>query len=105
APPSRCPHRGTASPDPGRESEMNILLDEQAPASAAGWLDRPRGGQPGPSRGWAALGSRRWLQLGLAALWLADALLQLQSVMFSKTFGETLAATPPGDPAHVADPH
>ena len=83
---------------------MSNLLDAQAPASAAGWLDRPRGGQPGLSRGWAALDTRRWLQLGLAALWLTDALLQVQSFMFSKTFGQTLAATAPGNPAVVADP-
>ena len=83
---------------------MSNVLDEQAPASAAGWLDRPAAGQAGLARGWRALGTRRWLQLGLAALWLADALLQVQSFMFSKAFGQTLAATAPGNPAIIADP-
>jgi len=79
---------------------MSNLLDEQAPASAAGWLDR----RDGLARGWAAPDTRRLLQLGLAALWLADALLQIQSFMFSKAFGQTLAATAPGNPAVIADP-
>ncbi len=83
---------------------MSNLLDEQAPASAAGWLDRPRGRQARPTRGWATPDARRWLQLGLAALWLADALLQVQSFMFSQAFGQTLAATAPGNPAIIADP-
>ena len=83
---------------------MSNLLDAQAPASADGWLDRRDGGQAGVARGWAALDTRRWLQLGLAALWLADALLQVQSVMFSKAFGHTLAATAAGNPAVIADP-
>ncbi len=83
---------------------MSNVLDEQAPASAAGWLDRPAAGQASLARGWRALGTRRWLQLGLAALWLVDALLQVQSFMFSKAFGQTLAATAPGNPAIIADP-
>ena len=83
---------------------MSDLLDEQAPASAAGWLDRRDGGRAGLARGWAALDTRRLLQLGLAALWLADALLQIQSFMFSRAFGQTLAATAPGNPAVIADP-
>jgi len=46
----------------------------------------------------------RWLRLGLAATWLLDAVLQLQSFMFTKGFGQTLAATAPGNPAVVAGP-
>ena len=46
----------------------------------------------------------RWLRLGLAATWLLDALLQLQPVMFTKAFGQTLATTAGGNPAVVADP-
>jgi hypothetical protein len=83
---------------------MSNLLDKQAPASAAGWLDRRDGGRAGLAPGWAAPDTRRLLQLGLAALWLADALLQIQSFMFSKAFGQTLAATAPGNPAVIADP-
>jgi hypothetical protein len=83
---------------------MSTVLDEQAPASAAGWLDRPDGGPGGLARRWAALDTRRRLQLSLAALWLIDALLQVQTFMFSKAFGQTLAATAPGNPAIIADP-
>jgi hypothetical protein len=83
---------------------MSNVLDEQAPASAAGWLDRRDGGQASLARGWGALDTRRWLQLSLAALWLVDALLQVQSFMFSKAFGQMLAATAPGNPAIIADP-
>jgi hypothetical protein len=79
----------------------NAALDEQAPAE---WLDRRRRGHPGVARGWAAPDARRWLQLCLAALWLLDALLQVQSFMFSTAFGHTLAATAPGNPAIIADP-
>jgi hypothetical protein len=85
---------------------MSKVLDQQAPASAAGagWLDRPAGGPGGLARVLAALDTRRWLQLGLAALWLIDALLQVQSFMFTKGFGQTLAVTAPGNPAIIADP-
>jgi hypothetical protein len=53
---------------------------------------------------WAAPDARRWLQLGLAAIWLLDGVLQYQSVMFSKAFGQMLAATAPGNPAWIAEP-
>jgi hypothetical protein len=52
----------------------------------------------------AELGARRWLQLALAAIWLLDAILQLQSFMFTEGFGQLLAATAAGNPAIVADP-
>jgi hypothetical protein len=58
----------------------------------------------GVARTWAAPSFRRWLQLGLAAIWLLDAVLQLQSFMFGKGFSQTLAATAPGNPAVIADP-
>jgi hypothetical protein len=48
--------------------------------------------------------ARRWLQLVLAAIWLLDGLLQFQSVMFTRAFGEMLAATAPGNPAVIAGP-
>jgi len=64
----------------------------------ATWLDRPRElTRPKPD-------ARRWLQLSLAAIWLLDGVLQLQSFMFTKGFGQLLAATAPGNPAIVADP-
>ena len=48
--------------------------------------------------------ARRWLQLGLAAIWLLDGVLQYQSFMFTKGFEQMLAATAPGNPAVIADP-
>ena len=48
--------------------------------------------------------ARRWLQLGLAAVWLLDGVLQYQSFMFTKGFEQMLAATAPGNPAVIADP-
>jgi hypothetical protein len=47
---------------------------------------------------------RRLLQLTLAGIWLLDALLQYQSFMFSKGFGQMLAGTAPGNPGVVASP-
>lgn len=46
--------------------------------------------------------ARRALQLGLAGVWLLDALLQYQPVMFSAAFGRMLAATATGNPGVVA---
>jgi len=48
--------------------------------------------------------ARRWLQLGLAVIWLLDGVLQFQSMMFSKGFSQMLAGTAPGNPAAIADP-
>ncbi len=47
---------------------------------------------------------RRMLQLALAAIWLLDAVLQYQSFMFTKAFGQMLAATAPGNPGVIARP-
>jgi hypothetical protein len=48
--------------------------------------------------------ARRALQLGLAAIWLLDAVLQYQGFMFSKGFNQMLAGTAPGNPAVIAKP-
>jgi hypothetical protein len=48
--------------------------------------------------------TRRVLQLALAGLWLLDALLQYQPMMFSRAFGQTLAATADGNPRFIARP-
>ncbi|MGZ4434303.1 MAG: hypothetical protein ACXVW7_11850 [Trebonia sp.] len=48
--------------------------------------------------------ARRALQLGLAGVWLLDALLQYQPVMFTRAFGQMLAATAAGNPGVVARP-
>jgi hypothetical protein len=52
---------------------------------------------------WAPPDLRRWLQLGLAALWVLDGVLQYQSFMFTKAFGQMLAGSADGNPALVAD--
>ena len=44
------------------------------------------------------------LQLALAAVWLLDAVLQYQSFMFTKGFGQMLAGTAAGNPAVIASP-
>jgi len=52
----------------------------------------------------AGLDVRRAPQLGLAAIWLLDGVLQYQSFMFTKAFGQMLAATSPGNPGIVSSP-
>jgi hypothetical protein len=44
------------------------------------------------------------LQLGLAAIWLLDGVLQYQSLMFTKAFGQMIGATSAGNPGVVAHP-
>jgi hypothetical protein len=48
--------------------------------------------------------ARRVLQLALAGVWLLDAVLQYQSFMFTKAFGQMLAGTSAGNPGAVASP-
>jgi len=61
--------------------------------------------QPAPAGLDAArLDARRALQLGLAAIWLLDGLLQYQPFMYTKAFGQMLAATAAGDPSVIARP-
>jgi hypothetical protein len=48
--------------------------------------------------------TRRVLQLALAAIWLLDAALQYQPFMYSKAFGQSLAAAAAGDPGIIARP-
>ncbi|MGP0023161.1 MAG: hypothetical protein ACLPKE_07315 [Streptosporangiaceae bacterium] len=47
---------------------------------------------------------RRALQLGLAAIWLLDGVLQYQSFMFTKAFGQMIGATSAGNPGVIARP-
>jgi hypothetical protein len=44
------------------------------------------------------------LQLGLAAIWLLDGVLQYQSFMFTKAFGQMIGSTSSGNPGVVAHP-
>jgi hypothetical protein len=52
----------------------------------------------------ARLDGRRALQLGLAAIWLLDGVLQYQSFMYTKAFGQMLAGTAQGNPSVIARP-
>jgi hypothetical protein len=47
---------------------------------------------------------RRALQLGLAAIWLLVGVLQYQSFMYTKAFGQMLAGTASGNPSVIARP-
>jgi hypothetical protein len=77
------------------------MSDIAAAAGRAAWR-----GRPGTAAGatWEAPDARRVLQLALAAVWLLDAVLQYQSFMFTKAFGQMLAATAAGNPGTVAGP-
>src|ERR1700732_3195202 len=48
--------------------------------------------------------ARRAFQLVLAGIWLLDAVLQYQSFMFTKAFGQMLAGTAAGNPSVIARP-
>ncbi len=54
---------------------------------------------------WEAPDARRWLQLGLATIWLLDAVLQFQSFMFTRAFGsDMLGSMAANNPWIVARP-
>jgi hypothetical protein len=70
---------------------------------------RPEGDWPGhhsgvPAAAWQAPDTRRLLQLALGALWLLDATLQAQSIMFTRAFSHMLTDSAAGNPALVAHP-
>jgi hypothetical protein len=50
------------------------------------------------------LDARRALQLGLAAIWLLDAVLQYQAFMYSKGFAQMIGGTAAGNPSVIARP-
>jgi hypothetical protein len=52
----------------------------------------------------ARLDVRRALQLGLAAIWLLDGLLQYQPFMYTKAFAQLLGGTADGNPSVIARP-
>jgi hypothetical protein len=56
----------------------------------------------GRAAAWAPPDLRRWLQLGLAAIWVLDGVLQYQPFMFTRAFGQLLAASADGNPAVLA---
>jgi hypothetical protein len=66
---------------------------------------RARGGDRALApAGWPVPDARRRLQLALGALWLLDAILQYQPVMFTRAFSQMLAAAAEGNPALVSRP-
>jgi len=78
------------------------MIENGVVTGASAWpASRRASGVP---RAWAAPSFRRWLQLGLAAIWLLDAVLQLQSFMFGKGFSQMLAGMATGNPGFIADP-
>jgi len=78
------------------------MSENSVSARAAAWpASRRASGVP---RAGAAPSFRRWLQLALAALWLLDAVLQLQSFMFGKGFSQMLARMAAGNPGFIAGP-
>jgi hypothetical protein len=73
-------------------------------AAAGVRLARRSGLDPGAELARGAPDVRRLLQLTLAGIWLLDGVLQYQSFMFTKAFGQMLAATAPGNPRVIASP-
>ena len=65
-------------------------------------LRRRQGGEAQPAV--ATLDLPRALQLGLAALWLLDGVLQFQPFMYTKAFTQMLASSAAGNPAVIARP-
>ena len=70
---------------------------------AAGSAEPGMARAAGRSDAWAPPDLRRWLQLGLAAIWVLDGVLQYQSFMFTRAFGRMLAGGAGGNPAFLAD--
>ncbi len=77
------------------------MTESAVPGNAAAWPGRPSAARAARRE---APDTRRWLQLGLAAIWLLDAVLQYQSFMFTKGFSQMIGATAQGNPAVVASP-
>lgn len=81
-------------------------MSEDAVARDAAWPRRVSAAAivREPAQPWQAPDARRWLQLGLAGIWLLDAILQYQAYMFTKSFSQMLAGTAAGNPAVIARP-
>lgn len=81
-------------------------MSDVAIRGRAGWRAR-LGTTEQAARQWSVrtgLDTRRALQLALAGVWLLDAVLQFQSFMYTKAFGQMLAGTADGNPAIIARP-
>ena len=77
------------------------MSDMAVPRSRAAWRSSLRSGEVAAR---TAPDARRMLQLALAGVWLLDGVLQYQSFMFTKAFGQMLAATAAGNPGVIASP-
>jgi hypothetical protein len=77
------------------------MSDIAVGSGRAGWRARI-GPEAGAAR--SAPDTRRLLQLALAGVWLLDAVLQYQSFMFTRGFGQMLAGTSAGNPGVIASP-
>jgi hypothetical protein len=91
---------------PGRDAAMSdTAAYGHAARPGVGWPTGTgsRGGATAAAH-WEPPDARRRLQLALAAAWLLDAVLQYQSVMFTRAFARMLAAAADGNPAVVAGP-
>ena len=75
------------------------MSDVTVAGGRAAWPERL-----GAEGAWHPPDTRRVLQLALAAVWLLDAVLQYQSFMFTKAFGQMLAGTAAGNPGAIASP-
>ena len=73
----------------------DLALGRAAPPGRLGAEGRPAA---------ASLDPRRVLQLGLAAAWLLDGVLQFQPFMYTKAFPHMLAASAAGNPSVIARP-
>jgi hypothetical protein len=82
-------------------SEERLMSEIAAARARPAWRSGPGAGAE-TARG--APDARRVLQLGLAGVWLLDALLQYQAFMFSKGFSQMIGGTASGNPGVVARP-
>jgi hypothetical protein len=84
---------------------MEVEEKRMSDIAVAGGQAARRGSLASAAEGtWQPPDTRRVLQLSLAAVWLLDAVLQYQSFMFTKGFGQMLAGTAAGNPGLVASP-
>jgi hypothetical protein len=77
------------------------MSEVAVPGARTGWHGR-LGTEAQPAA--KGLDARRALQLGLAAVWLLDAVLQYQSFMFTKGFSQMIGGTAAGNPFVIARP-
>ncbi len=103
-------HRYLKRPQAGLGGVLNAGgMQEGRPPMAESAVAGSAAARPGrrvaaEAEGWQAPDMRRWLQLGLAAIWLLDAVLQYQPFMFSTGFSQMIGATAQGNPAVIASP-